>query len=135
MSYLKCKECGGRYDLQPGELPGQFERCNCGGRLEFYDNKGRKRAYIPLNKYKDKSKKTSPLMIVLIVLAVGYFLVMIGGSFVVGYMDAVNNVQPPGGLYTFFNGNYMIFSIIGLIFGITMAVICFFLSRNSSKKE
>jgi len=95
MGYLKCKECGGLYDLQPGELPGEFECCSCGGKLEFYDDKRRKRAYIPMNNYKDKSKKTSPLMKVLIVLAVSYFLFMIGGSFVIGYMDAVNNVQPP----------------------------------------
>ena len=36
MGFLKCKSCGGRYDLQPGELPGDFDVCHCGGEIEYY---------------------------------------------------------------------------------------------------
>jgi hypothetical protein len=49
MSYLICKSCGGRYDLKPSELPGDFENCQCGGELEFYDDRGHKRLYRPIN--------------------------------------------------------------------------------------
>lgn len=45
MGYLKCKSCGGRYDLEPGESPDDFVRCQCGGELEFYDDQGTKREY------------------------------------------------------------------------------------------
>ena len=33
--YLVCKNCGGYYKLQPGESPEDFDRCQCGGELEF----------------------------------------------------------------------------------------------------
>ena len=33
-SYLQCKSCGGYYILEPGELPGDFVGCSCGGELE-----------------------------------------------------------------------------------------------------
>ncbi len=48
MGYLKCKSCGGRYDLQPGELPGDFESYHCAGELQFYDDSGHKRLYKPM---------------------------------------------------------------------------------------
>lgn len=33
--YLICKKCGGYYKLQPGESPTDFDKCNCGGELEY----------------------------------------------------------------------------------------------------
>jgi hypothetical protein len=33
--YLVCKNCGGYYKLQAGESPEDFERCRCGGELEY----------------------------------------------------------------------------------------------------
>lgn len=135
MGYLLCKSCGGRYDLQPGELPGDFESCSCGGELEFYDDHGHKRAYMSVNKYKDNSKKKSPLMKVLIIAGVGYIIFIYVGSFVMAYYDAVNHVQQPGGLYTFFTGPNLIFNVAGLIVGIIVALICYFYIKNSSKNE
>ncbi|MFA0833905.1 MAG: hypothetical protein ACC609_07840 [Methanobacterium formicicum] len=32
--YLVCQKCGGYYKLQPGELPENFDVCQCGGELE-----------------------------------------------------------------------------------------------------
>jgi hypothetical protein len=31
--YLECEKCGGYYELQPGESPKDFEKCQCGGNL------------------------------------------------------------------------------------------------------
>lgn len=38
MSYLICKECGGHYQLQPGESVDDFSECVCGGELELRNN-------------------------------------------------------------------------------------------------
>lgn len=38
MGYLVCKDCGGYYKLQPGESPDEFDRCQCGGELEYKNN-------------------------------------------------------------------------------------------------
>jgi len=36
MGYLVCEECGGYYELQPGESPEDFtNECNCGGNLKY----------------------------------------------------------------------------------------------------
>lgn len=35
--YLVCDKCGGYYKLQPDESPDDFERCQCGGKLEYRD--------------------------------------------------------------------------------------------------
>lgn len=34
--YMVCQKCGGYYKLQPGELPEDFDVCQCGGELEYY---------------------------------------------------------------------------------------------------
>lgn len=34
--YLICQKCGGYYKLQPGELPENFDVCQCGGELEYH---------------------------------------------------------------------------------------------------
>jgi hypothetical protein len=33
--YLVCEECGGHYELRPGESPEDFEECECGGKLNY----------------------------------------------------------------------------------------------------
>ena len=30
-----CEECGGYYELQPGEFPEDYEQCQCGRKLEY----------------------------------------------------------------------------------------------------
>lgn len=35
MGYIICEKCGGYYELQPGEHPEDFDRCNCGGKLKY----------------------------------------------------------------------------------------------------
>jgi ribosomal protein L37E len=36
MSYLVCNQCGGYYELQPGESPDDFgDICECGGNLKY----------------------------------------------------------------------------------------------------
>lgn len=37
MSYLICTNCGGYYQLQPGESPKDFSECQCGGKLKYTD--------------------------------------------------------------------------------------------------
>ena len=37
--YLICDKCGGYYELQPGECPGDFtDKCECGGHLRYVHN-------------------------------------------------------------------------------------------------
>lgn len=36
--YLVCNKCNGYYKLQPGESPDDFEECQCGGKLKYYEN-------------------------------------------------------------------------------------------------
>lgn len=35
MGYLVCNECGGHYELQPGESSEDYEECECGGKLKY----------------------------------------------------------------------------------------------------
>lgn len=121
MGYLLCKSCGGRYDLKPGELPGEFESCGCGGKLEFYDDRGHKRGYKPIN-HENKSKKNSPLMKLLIILGVGFVVIQIYGSITLGIMAGIN------GKIDF--GNQFIFYVIEIILGLMIALVCFLLIKK-----
>ncbi len=39
MSYLLCDQCGGYYELQPGDIPEDFnDTCECGGNLKYVQN-------------------------------------------------------------------------------------------------
>lgn len=38
MRRLACKKCGGVYELQKEESPNDFDKCSCGGDLEFVDS-------------------------------------------------------------------------------------------------
>jgi ribosomal protein L40E len=35
MGYVKCEKCAGYYELQKGESPDDFEKCQCGGKLKY----------------------------------------------------------------------------------------------------
>lgn len=50
MSYLVCKKCKGYYELMPGESPGDFEECECGGNLTHVQSLD-----IPYNKERVKT--------------------------------------------------------------------------------
>lgn len=47
--YLECENCGGYYELQVGESPEDFEKCQCGGNLKYTSSK-------PSNNLSDSSK-------------------------------------------------------------------------------
>ena len=36
--YLICDKCNGYYKLQPDESPEDFDRCQCGGKLKYYED-------------------------------------------------------------------------------------------------
>lgn len=74
MGYLKCKSCKGCYELQPGEKPGDFENCQCGGKLEYYDDHKRKRPYIHAYSSGRKNKKLHPLIKIAIIIGGGILL-------------------------------------------------------------
>jgi hypothetical protein len=38
MGYLKCEMCWGYYKLRQGESPEDFEKCQCGGNLKYFEN-------------------------------------------------------------------------------------------------
>ena len=60
MGYLKCKSCKGYYELQREESPTDFEKCECGGDLEFYDDPHQRRES---NTYSgERKRKTHPLL-------------------------------------------------------------------------
>ena len=35
LGYLECQNCGGYYELQPGESPEDFDKCECGEKLKY----------------------------------------------------------------------------------------------------
>jgi hypothetical protein len=113
MGYLKCKSCGGRYDLQPGELPGDFDSCSCGGKLEFYDSHGHKRGYKPVYSVERKSAKLHPLLKILIFIVIGLlFLNIFSGMIMYLLLSGLKFVGPSGGTYLFV-----------IFFGICIAII------------
>ena len=82
MGYLICKKCKGRYDLQQGELPEEFESCSCGGELEFHDSGGQKKEYHPASSrgediYYSSGADVIRLLIVGTILLFGIFLALI----------------------------------------------------------
>ena len=103
MRYLKCKSCGGFYELQEGELPENFEVCQCGGELEFHDEGGPK----------GKRRKIHPLLMIMIIIVGGYFIFSILTGPLIGLMlYALMIVWPSYGSYIFI-----------LFFGIINAII------------
>lgn len=91
MSYLICTSCGGLYDLQPGELPGQFESCSCGGKIEFYDDQGRKRGLHPIYSNKNQPKRSPVVKLVIFFIVFGA-VVNVGSSFLMGLAETIDTV-------------------------------------------
>jgi hypothetical protein len=128
VGYLKCKSCGGCYELQAGELPGDFESCSCGGEMEFYDDQGRKRGYKSVYSIK-KGSKTHPAIKILVILAGGYLLFAYGGGLIIyAMLKGLEYFGPSGGTY-----------VLALFFGILIAVIAvllwFIFRKRKTKKE
>lgn len=38
MGYLICDKCGGQYELKDGESPDDFDKCECGGKLNYSES-------------------------------------------------------------------------------------------------
>lgn len=102
MAFLKCKYCGGCYELQPGETPADFESCNCGGELEFYDSHGRKTRFKPIYaEGRPRSSTDSPLVRLILIL-VAFLVITKGmGGLVMGLVEATSSVGPTEGFYIF----------------------------------
>lgn len=102
MAFLKCKSCGGCYELQPGESPIDFESCNCGGELEFYDSHGRKTRFKPIYaEGRPRYSTDSPLVRIILIL-VAFFAITKGLSgLVMGLVEATSSVGPNEGFYIF----------------------------------
>lgn len=112
MGYLKCKSCGGCYDLKPREAPDDFERCGCGGQLEYYDDRDQDRGYKDVYSVKKRSK-TSPVIKILVILVLGYLLFAYGGGLIIfAMLRGLEYFGPSGGTYIF-----------ALFFGILFAII------------
>ena len=123
MGYLKCDSCEGRYDLQPGELPGDFvDECICGGKLEFYDDRDRKRLYTDTYSGERKeSKKMSPILKIIIILFGGYlFLALIFRAIILLVYGS------------FYLGIYVIY-LFPLFVGICIAIIVLYKFRKKVK--
>jgi hypothetical protein len=120
MGYLICKSCGGRYDLKPGELPGDFEGCSCGGKFDFYDDHGHKRLYRPMNMH--KATEINPLMKIIIVLGVSFFLIQIIGSILIGIATALYGWD--------INSSHQSLLYIQIIFSLFIAFVCYLLIKK-----
>ena len=57
MPFVICEECSGYYELQKGESPNDFEACNCGGCLNYFENMDDYVANDKRNYKTSKSKK------------------------------------------------------------------------------
>ena len=105
-----------------GELPGDFESCQCGGKLEFYDDRGHSRLYKPLNQDIKKSSGMSPLMVLLIILGISVLLVQIIGSVVLGIMSGLNQTNHQ-------NASHLLLSI-QIIMSLIIAVVVYLLIKK-----
>ncbi|MCE5215366.1 MAG: hypothetical protein LLF83_11705 [Methanobacterium sp.] len=61
MSYMICKECGKEYEIMEGKTSFNYERCECGGKLEYSANlkessvkKDKDQSNIPISRIKWK---------------------------------------------------------------------------------
>lgn len=75
--YLKCKSCKGYYLLENGESLANFEKCTCGGELEYtkpgyIPNKAKRNTKLTISKYHDFLVVAILTFITIIVLSVPY---------------------------------------------------------------
>lgn len=119
MGYLRCKSCGGCYELQEGESPADFESCNCGGELEFYDSHGRKVRFKPIySKDRPNSTSESPVIRLLMALVVFYIVYMVIGRLFGGLISVLGYVGPSAGsfLLILFIGGGIAVALILIVF-------------------
>lgn len=102
MSYLKCKMCGGCYKLHEDETPSDFESCNCGGELEYYDSHGRKTRFIPIySKGTPRSTSESPLVRVILIFVAFLVITKSAGLVVMSFIETASP-QGPSNMLLFF---------------------------------
>jgi len=94
---LKCTSCGGVYILQSDELPGDFESCSCGRKLDFYDSLGRKRPFTT-NYPKEKKEMSLGTKILILIVVVIFALYYVFPYFMFSIIDYVD---PSVGIYLF----------------------------------
>ena len=58
LGYLVCEECGGYYELEPGESPEDYEQCQCGGKLKYTKSISSKNLISDNPENLDKNNKT-----------------------------------------------------------------------------
>jgi hypothetical protein len=79
MRYLKCKECGGVYELREGESPEDFDVCYCGGEIEYHlsrDELNERSEYVPSDEeIARRHASNRNLLIILIIAGTVIFLI------------------------------------------------------------
>jgi len=73
MGYLKCKDCGGVYELQEGESPDDYDMCHCGGEIKYHlsrDELNRRPVRVPTDKELTKKKSSNLGLIIVIIIGV-----------------------------------------------------------------
>lgn len=75
--YLKCKSCNGYYLLESDESLADFEKCTCGGELEYakpgyIPNKAKRKTKLTISKYHDFLVVVILTFITIVVLSVPY---------------------------------------------------------------
>jgi len=74
--YMLCRKCGGYYKLQPGELPEDFDVCQCGGELEYHPSSKPQKLEPPKsNSLWDTITLLIPILTLIILFGVGIWLV------------------------------------------------------------
>ncbi len=84
--YMLCQECGGYYKLQPGELPEDFDVCQCGGELEYHPSSKPQIQSPKSNLLWDKIDSLIPTVTLIIIFVAGVGLVFWDNSSKVFYI-------------------------------------------------
>jgi hypothetical protein len=121
MKYLKCKSCGGYYELEPEEAPEDFEICQCGGKLEFYDDRRFENEHDAYHREIKDSKSESPLKI-LIAFLVLLFITFGSGIAMIIILFGLQYLGPS-------NGNYLFMLYFGICFA-SILVLLWYLFRK-----
>lgn len=84
---MVCRKCGGYYNLQPGELPDDFDVCQCGGELEYHPSSKPQKIEPPKsNSLWDKIDSLIPTLTLIILFVAGVVLVLWDNSSKVFYI-------------------------------------------------
>lgn len=72
MRYMKCKECGGVYELQEGESPEDFDVCYCGGEIEYHlsrDELKERSEYVPSDEEIARRESSNRNLLIILIIA------------------------------------------------------------------